>query len=83
MDHKVSSKVSGELVGVSGTGYTILGYDSIFDSEIALSAAFRGDEFGSFRRHANSAPLRMGRGRRFWQRLRGSSGGSMSEHGFH
>lgn len=83
VDHKVSSKVSGELVGVSGTGYTILGYDSIFDSEIALSAAFRGDEFGSFRRHANSAPLRMGRGRRFWQRLRGSSGGSMSEHGFH
>lgn len=83
VDHKVSSKVSGELVEVSGTGYPILGYDSIFDSEIALSAAIRGEEFGSFRRHANSAPLRMGRGRRFWQRLRGSSSGSMSEHGFH
>lgn len=82
VDNKVSGKVSGELVEVSRTGYPIAGYDSIFDSEIALPGAFYGEEFGSFRRHANSAPLRMGRGRRFWQRLRGLSNGSMSEHGF-
>ncbi|KAH7865333.1 hypothetical protein Vadar_005302 [Vaccinium darrowii] len=82
VDNKVSGKVSGELVEVSRTGYPIAGYDSIFDSELALPGAFYGEEFGSFRRHANSAPLRMGRGRRFWQRLRGLSNGSMSEHGF-
>lgn len=36
---------------------------------------------GSFRRHSSSGPLRTGRGRHFWQRIRKLSRGSMSEHG--
>ncbi|KAL6996329.1 hypothetical protein U1Q18_006462 [Sarracenia purpurea var. burkii] len=84
------SRVSRELGEPSVTHYTIPSYDSIFESEIALSgsylvsgsAEFEGEEFGSFRRHSSSAPLRMGKGRPFWQRLRRSSRGSMSEHGF-
>lgn len=35
----------------------------------------------SFRRRSSSGPLRMGRGRQFWQRVRRLSGGSASEHG--
>ena len=89
VDAKISS-VSGELIEASGTHYLIPGYDSVFDAEIRLStsnlvsesAGFDREEFGSFRRQSNSAPLRMGRGRPFWQRLRGLSRGSMSEHGF-
>ncbi|PSS18064.1 Receptor-like serine/threonine-protein kinase [Actinidia chinensis var. chinensis] len=89
VDAKISS-VSGELIEASGTHYLIPGYDSVFDTEIRLStsnlvsesAGFDREEFGSFRRQSNSAPLRMGRGRPFWQRLRGLSRGSMSEHGF-
>ncbi|KAL1551662.1 receptor-like serine/threonine-protein kinase ALE2 isoform X2 [Salvia divinorum] len=44
------------------------------------SAAFRAHESESFRRQFNSAPLKVERKRKFWQRLRGLSGGSMSEH---
>ncbi|XP_031385661.1 receptor-like serine/threonine-protein kinase ALE2 [Punica granatum] len=36
---------------------------------------------GSYRRHSTSGPLRMGRGRNFWQRIRRLYGGSVSEHG--
>jgi serine/threonine protein kinase len=75
---------SGELVEASGTDYTMSGYDSIFETQIPfstsdLTAGFQG---GSFRRETNSAPLRMGgKRRKFWQRLRGLSKGSMSDHG--
>lgn len=41
-----------------------------------------GQEIGSFRRYSSSGPLRTGRRRQFWQRLRSLSRGSMSEHGF-
>ncbi|KAH6793218.1 Protein kinase superfamily protein [Perilla frutescens var. hirtella] len=62
--------------------------DSTFESKIALSAvdltsasaAFQGQESESFRRQFNSAPLKMERKKKFWQRLRGLSRGSMSEH---
>ncbi|KAL8043359.1 hypothetical protein ABFX02_09G114900 [Erythranthe guttata] len=61
--------------------------DSSFDMKIALSAVdltgFKGEELSeSFRRQFNSAPLKMGRKRKFWQRLKGLSRGSMSEHEF-
>lgn len=46
------------------------------------SVGLEGQEFGSFRRHSSSGPLRTGRRRQFWQRLRSLSRGSMSEHGF-
>ncbi|KAI3455559.1 hypothetical protein Pfo_012222 [Paulownia fortunei] len=62
--------------------------DSTFDTKVAVSAVdlksasagFQGQESESFRRQFNSAPLKMGRKRTFWQRLRGLSRGSMSEH---
>ncbi|XP_004297539.1 PREDICTED: receptor-like serine/threonine-protein kinase ALE2 isoform X1 [Fragaria vesca subsp. vesca] len=40
-----------------------------------------GQEIGSFRRYSSSGPLRTGRRRQFWQRLRSLSRGSLSEHG--
>ncbi|KAH7681969.1 Non-specific serine/threonine protein kinase protein [Dioscorea alata] len=46
----------------------------------STSARFTREGSGSFRRHSSSGPLRPGRGRQFWQRLRGLSKGSMSDH---
>ncbi|KAL3631996.1 hypothetical protein CASFOL_024980 [Castilleja foliolosa] len=46
----------------------------------SASVGFEGRESDSFRRQFNSAPLKMGQKRTFWQRLRGLSGGSMSDH---
>ncbi|KAJ1282171.1 hypothetical protein BS78_03G030400 [Paspalum vaginatum] len=37
---------------------------------------------GSFRKQSSSGPLVTGKSRKFWQRLRSLSRGSMSEHGF-
>ncbi|KAK9054749.1 hypothetical protein SSX86_025828 [Deinandra increscens subsp. villosa] len=59
-----------------------------YDSKIGLSATdLRSTienagvlESESFRREFNSAPLKMGRKKHFWQRLRGLSRGSTSEH---
>ncbi|XP_038700465.1 receptor-like serine/threonine-protein kinase ALE2 isoform X2 [Tripterygium wilfordii] len=64
-------------------------YDFGPDTEMGLSAS---DLFsaparldrqasGSFRRYSSSGPLRTGRGRQFWQTIRGLTGGSVSEHG--
>ncbi|KAL9662236.1 hypothetical protein QQ045_027068 [Rhodiola kirilowii] len=44
------------------------------------SSAFQSRSSASFRRHASSGPLRMGRGRRLWSIVRTVYGGSMSEH---
>ncbi|GFP89350.1 receptor-like serine/threonine-protein kinase ale2 [Phtheirospermum japonicum] len=63
-------------------------HNSSLDARMALSAVdlksasvgFEGRESDSFRRQFNSAPLKMGQKRTIWQRLRGLSGGSMSEH---
>ncbi|KAL3528624.1 hypothetical protein ACH5RR_007946 [Cinchona calisaya] len=81
------SRISGDLGESSNPYYTMQGFDSTFVDKIALSTnlvpdGFEGLESGSFRRQFNSAPLKMGRKRRFWERLRGLSSGSMSEHGF-
>ncbi|XP_062087688.1 receptor-like serine/threonine-protein kinase ALE2 isoform X2 [Humulus lupulus] len=41
------------------------------------------DEFGSLRKYSSSSgPLRIGRRKQFWQRLKSLSRGSASEHGF-
>lgn len=64
-------------------------FNSRIDTETGLSvpdlfsssARFGRQASGSFRRYSSSGPLRMGRGRHFWQRIRRSSGGSVSEHG--
>ncbi|XP_047341092.1 receptor-like serine/threonine-protein kinase ALE2 isoform X2 [Impatiens glandulifera] len=76
-----------DLEGGSGMvgGYDYDGKKMALSSTdlIGASAGFEEQERGSFRRHYNSAPLRMERKRRpFWQRLGGFSGGSMSERGF-
>ncbi|XP_022154207.1 receptor-like serine/threonine-protein kinase ALE2 isoform X2 [Momordica charantia] len=50
---------------------------------ISASARFEGQELVSSRWHSsNSEPLRTGKRRHFWQRLRSLSRGSISEHGF-
>ncbi|PWA80945.1 concanavalin A-like lectin/glucanase domain-containing protein [Artemisia annua] len=59
-----------------------------YDSKIGLSATdlrstidnVEGLESESFRRQFNSAPLKMGKRKQFWRRLRGLSRGSMSDH---
>lgn len=48
----------------------------------SISARYETLESESFRRQFNSAPLKMGRKRNFWQRLRVLSSGSMSEHSY-
>ncbi|XP_059641369.1 receptor-like serine/threonine-protein kinase ALE2 [Cornus florida] len=89
VDSKLT-RASGELVKASFTHYPMSVYDSTFDSKIVLSASdlvsvsarFEEQEHESYTRVSNSAPLGMGKKRKFWQRLRGSSKGSVSEHGF-
>ncbi|XP_027126203.1 receptor-like serine/threonine-protein kinase ALE2 [Coffea eugenioides] len=81
------SRISGDIGEASIAEYAVEGVDSTFEDKIALStnlvpAGFERQESGSFRRQFNSAPLKMVRKRRFWERLRGLSSGSMSEHGF-
>ncbi|XP_024017134.1 receptor-like serine/threonine-protein kinase ALE2 isoform X2 [Morus notabilis] len=52
-------------------------------SELFSTSARLGTEQSeSFRRHSSSGPLGSRRSKRFWQRVRGLSGGSVSEHGF-
>ncbi|XP_043704524.1 receptor-like serine/threonine-protein kinase ALE2 isoform X8 [Telopea speciosissima] len=88
MDARISI-VSGQLPEPSQTLYPISDHDSILEARMALSASdvfntsvgIERQSSGSFRRHSSSGPLRTGRSRQFWQRLRGSSRGSMSEHG--
>ncbi|CAI9766131.1 unnamed protein product [Fraxinus pennsylvanica] len=83
------SRISNELAEDLETSYRFPGGDSIFDTKIALSAVDlkvvsgrrEGHESDSLRKF-NSVPLKMGRKMRFWQRLRGLSRGSMSEHEF-
>lgn len=84
MDSK-NSKISGEIIGETSD----IGFDSAFDHhKIAFSntnlasQGIVGLESESFRRQFNSAPLKSSRKRRFWERFRGLSGGSMSEHGY-
>ncbi|KAK6914753.1 Serine-threonine/tyrosine-protein kinase, catalytic domain [Dillenia turbinata] len=89
VDTKVGSMFD-ELPETLGTSHTMAGFDPSYNAKLALSttdlltssAGLESQEFGSFRRLSSSGPLRAGRGRQFWQRLRGSSRGSVSEHGF-
>ncbi|MCD7472093.1 hypothetical protein HAX54_013028 [Datura stramonium] len=63
--------------------------DSEVDVERGLSmsdllsplARYGKQESGSFRRYSSSGPLRKGKTRRLWQKMRRLSGGSVSEHG--
>ncbi|XP_043718942.1 receptor-like serine/threonine-protein kinase ALE2 isoform X2 [Telopea speciosissima] len=88
MDTRISIGY-GQLPEPSQNQYPISDHDSILEARTALSAsdvfstsAGIGMQYsGSFRRYSSSGPLRTGRSRKFWQRLRGLSRGSVSEHG--
>ncbi|KAF5194976.1 Receptor-like serine/threonine-protein kinase ALE2 [Thalictrum thalictroides] len=79
---------SGHLLGASHARGSE--YDSSPEVDRALSASdifsrsgrYGRQSSGSFRRHSSSGPLRTGGSRQFWQRVRGLSRGSVSEHGF-
>jgi serine/threonine protein kinase len=88
MDAGVSTG-SGELPDTVQSQYSLPNFNSAIDTERGMSvsdlfsssARFGRQASGSFRRHSSSGPLRMGTGRFFWQRIRRSSGGTVSEHG--
>uniref|UniRef100_A0A1D1YGG7 Receptor-like serine/threonine-protein kinase ALE2 n=1 Tax=Anthurium amnicola TaxID=1678845 RepID=A0A1D1YGG7_9ARAE len=61
-----------------------VGFESdraLSSSEISPSARCTREASGSFRRHSSSGPLKTNESGQFWQRVRGLSGGSMSEDG--
>ncbi|PKI43965.1 hypothetical protein CRG98_035641 [Punica granatum] len=51
-------------------------------SDLGGKAGFRGEGFWDISSHFSSGPLRMGKRRKFWQRLKSLSRSSMSEHDF-
>ncbi|KAI3832415.1 hypothetical protein MKX03_020649, partial [Papaver bracteatum] len=54
---------------------------SLSASDVFGSARVGRRESASFRRYSSSGPLRTGRSRNFWERVRGLSRGTVSEHG--
>ncbi|KAL1217421.1 Receptor-like serine/threonine-protein kinase ALE2 [Cardamine amara subsp. amara] len=56
-------------------------YDSEPDTERGLSMSEMYTGSGRLERHSNSGPLGSGRGKKFWQKMRRLSTGSLSEHG--
>ncbi|KAJ1420307.1 Serine-threonine/tyrosine-protein kinase, catalytic domain [Sesbania bispinosa] len=81
----VERKFSDERVDFSEYQKTFSGYQSS-EEKVQLSASdllsTSGQEFESFRRHSTSGPLTIGKKKHFWQKLKGLSRGSTSEHGF-
>ncbi|KAJ4950562.1 hypothetical protein NE237_027394 [Protea cynaroides] len=79
----------GQLPEPSQSQYPISDHDYILEARMGLSTSdifstsvgIERQSSASFRRHSSSGPLRTGRSRQFWQRLRGLSRGSVSEHG--
>ncbi|KAK9131156.1 hypothetical protein Sjap_011643 [Stephania japonica] len=87
-DSKVAT-TSGHAGELSGAHYPILGYFTLDDQRTLSasdifnrSATFGRQTSGSFRRHSSSGPLSSWRSRQIWDRIRGTSRGSVSEHGF-
>ncbi|XP_028789779.1 receptor-like serine/threonine-protein kinase ALE2 [Neltuma alba] len=64
------SRISGEMMG----------FQTLTESKLLSPLSDQG--FESFRRHSDSEPLTTEKKRKVWQKLRSSSGGSVSEHGF-
>lgn len=90
-DLSIDLSASEQLPDPLQSQYSVHSYESELDigrgmsvSELFSSSARLGTEQSeSFRRHSSSGPLgSRSRSRRFWQRARGLSGGSISEHGF-
>lgn len=82
-----SSRVSGEILELSGIQCSRFGYESGSEAKTALSSTdvvsvseeFKEHEYPSLRRHYSSGPLGLGRKREFWHRLGRFSRGSMRE----
>ncbi|KAK9099312.1 hypothetical protein Syun_026357 [Stephania yunnanensis] len=87
-DSKVAT-TSGHAAEQSGAHHPMLNYFTL-DNQRALSASdifnrsatFGRQTSGSFRRHSSSGPLSSWRSKQVWDRIRGTSRGSVSEHGF-
>lgn len=87
MDSKFGG-ISGEILNAAETSHpfssgkeTNLGLSA--SDLISASARYEGQELVSSRWHSsNSEPLRTGKRKHFWQKLRSLSRGSTSEHGF-
>ncbi|XP_021807069.1 nascent polypeptide-associated complex subunit alpha, muscle-specific form-like isoform X6 [Prunus avium] len=85
-----ASTASGQLPDTFQSQYSILTYDSELETEregsplklFSTSMSMGRQDSESFRRHSSSGPLGTGRSKQFWERLRRSSRGSVSEHGF-
>ncbi|KGN45527.1 receptor-like serine/threonine-protein kinase ALE2 [Cucumis sativus] len=87
MDSKFGG-ISGEILNAPETSHTFLSGKETnvglsASDLISASARFEGQELVSSRWHSsNSEPLRTGRKKHLWQKLRSLSRGSFSEHGF-
>ncbi|KAK8452598.1 hypothetical protein SEVIR_5G135900v4 [Setaria viridis] len=84
-DCLASGRFSQELPIHTTAVYDVTGMEAervliseIFGSTPVFTPA---DDSGSFRKQSSSGPLMTGKNRKFWQRLRSLSRGSMSEHG--
>nr|XP_019704860.1 receptor-like serine/threonine-protein kinase ALE2 isoform X2 [Elaeis guineensis] len=63
-------------------GWSVEAERMLLASDISsMPTKLTGDESGSFQGHSSSGPLKTGRNRQFWQRLRSLSTGSMTDHG--
>ncbi|XP_039159331.1 receptor-like serine/threonine-protein kinase ALE2 isoform X2 [Eucalyptus grandis] len=84
VDGKVR-KVPHEFVEalLTGNSTPIKGFNHLEQLEcFRASTGIEDEETGYSTRHCRSGPLRMGKRRQFWQRLRSLSRGSLSEHEF-
>lgn len=89
-DLSIDLDASGQLPDHLQSQYSVHSYESELDfgrgmstSELfATSARLGTEQSESFRRHSSSGPLGSRKSKHFWQRVRGLSGGSVSEHGF-
>lgn len=88
MDARIST-ASSQMLNPVQTQSPVSNSDSELDVERGHSmsdllsplARYGKQESGSFRRYSSSGPLRKGKTRRLWQKMRRLSGGSVSEHG--
>uniref|UniRef100_A0A0V0IY73 Putative ovule protein n=1 Tax=Solanum chacoense TaxID=4108 RepID=A0A0V0IY73_SOLCH len=88
MDTRIST-TSSQVLNPIQPQSPVSNSDSELDVERGLSmsdllsplARYGRQESDSFRRYSSSGPLRKGKTRRLWQKMRRLSGGSLSEHG--
>lgn len=82
-----SCQLSAELQDFPGVQCSVLGYESGSDAKTALSATdlagaseeFKDKEYQFLKRQCSSGPLQLGMKKKFWQRFKRFSRGSMQE----